>query len=137
MPGSERSSSLIELSRATRRAGTLSRLAAGWSAGDDFLSRGQLHEWRDPFGDGAAAAAQLLTNLHCMQYPTGDHDLDPRHVFGRPEVVSDSESDSSDSDGGGGGGGGGDSSAGGSMSRISELPPPQVQIHEVDEEASS
>ena len=31
---------------------------------------------------------------------------------------------------------GGDS-AGGSMSRISELPPPQVQIHEVDEEASS
>ncbi|KAF0293556.1 Sodium channel protein type 10 subunit alpha [Amphibalanus amphitrite] len=32
---------------------------------------------------------------------------------------------------------GGDGSAGGSMSRISELPPPQVQIHEVDEEASS
>ncbi|XP_043189125.1 sodium channel protein 60E-like isoform X2 [Amphibalanus amphitrite] len=35
------------------------------------------------------------------------------------------------------GGGGGDGSAGGSMSRISELPPPQVQIHEVDEDASS
>ena len=33
-------------------------------------------------------------------------------------------------------GGGGDG-AGGSMSRISELPPPQVQIHEVDEESAS